>query len=460
MTKAKNKTGIDRFCPKVRMFKLSDIHPAEYNPRVIDADARQGLAKCLERFGLVELPIVNIHSGKNVIVGGNQRYEIMKAAGVTKCLCIVVDFTPADEKLLNLALNNPALQGRFSEQLDGYIDQLGDEISNEQDLLDLRIEKLRSDISNASDVGEVDDDYVPDIPKKARTKAGDLWQLGDHRLICGDCLCSETIDKLFAGPKLRADLVVTDPPYNMNYQSKSLGGVRNDKMKEPEFVQFILASAHTIQMRLRNGGSYYICMSAAEYPTVFHQLRKLGLKGRQIIWAKRYIGLGGQDYRPQYEVILFGNIGDRRRRTWNGQRSGSDLWMFDSDRGVIAREDGGGMVIEVGQGLDTVQILLSKKIEGKVYSFNGSVSDLWQLSRELGGYVHPTQKPIALAIRAIQNSSNADDIVFDPFCGSGTTLIAAEKLGRKCYAIELDEKYCDVILERWEKRTEQKARKI
>jgi DNA modification methylase len=204
---------------------------------------------------------------------------------------------------------------------------------------------------------------------------------------------------------------------------------------------------------LRQGGSYYVCMSAAEYAMVIYQLRKLGYAGAPIIWVKPSIGLGAQEYRPQYEVILYGYKGPRKKRTWNGKRKESNLWDMDPDRGVTARKaDGGGMILEFGLGFNTVSVLFSECLDGTVINCDGATSDLWQVGREyVGGYVHPTQKPTALVKRAILNSTEKGDLVVDGFLGSGTTMVAAEESGRVCYGIEQDERFVAVNLERMER---------
>jgi len=444
--------------PEFRKFRLSDLNPAVYNPRIISDESLEGLQSCLAKYGCVEPIVVNVRDGRNVIVGGHQRQKaLIKLHGRdAEATCAVVDLDTADEKLLNLALNNPHIQGDFISDLDSYIDQIRGELDDDQAYFDLQIDKLRGEIGDVET--EKDPDEVPEVPDEAITQPGDTWILGDHKLICGDSTDEQLINGLLDGNQ--ADMVFTDPPYNMAYKSKALGGIKNDNMAEAEFVRFILASMLSVKKSLRRGGSYYVCMSAAEYPLVFHQLRKLGMSGKQIVWMKPSAGMGSQEYRPQYEVMLFGYAGSRDDRTWNGGRKQSDLWEFDLNSGVIAREDGDGMIIEVGSGIETAQICLDTRSEGTVFSFDGNSSDIWKFGRAKGGYVHPTQKPISLVERAIYNSSNTGDLVLEPFAGSGTTIIACERMKRRCFAIELDPKYCDVIVNRWQEWTGKTAERI
>jgi DNA modification methylase len=162
------------------------------------------------------------------------------------------------------------------------------------------------------------------------------------------------------------------------------------------------------------------------------------------------MGMGSQDYRPQVELILYGVRGNKSKRTWNAARRESDLWEFDPDKPVIAYpDDGNGTVIEFGTGMETVKVVCSGRVEGRVVHLDGQETDIWHEGRESSRYVHPTQKPVALIERAIVNSTKQGNLVFDPFLGSGSTLIACELHGRKCIGCELDQKFADVIRKRW-----------
>jgi len=171
-------------CPEIRTFKVSDLNPAEYNPRQIDDEALAGLAKSVAKFGLVELIIVNVRNGRNVIVGGHQRFKVVQQSGVQTIDCIVVDLSTEDEKLLNLSLNNPHIQGQFIDAVSDYIAKLKDQIPDEQDILDLRLDELMGEIEATE--GLTDDDAVPEPPKEAITQPGDLWLLGAY-WECDNC---------------------------------------------------------------------------------------------------------------------------------------------------------------------------------------------------------------------------------------------------------------------------------
>lgn len=427
---------------KIELMKLSSIKPYPNNPRINDA-AIDAVMKSLRDFGIRQSIVVD---KDHVIVVGHARYKAALQLKLDRFPVHVADnLTDAQIRAYRIADNKTA---EFAEwDTDRLIVELSELRSENFDMDSLGFDDAELDelLGDATDIAI--EDVAPELPEVAVSEPGKIYQLGRHRLMCGDSLNPENI-KLLTAEKW-ADMVFTDPPYNMNYQSKNLGGIKNDKMSEAKFVSFILASLMAMKKSMSPTASYYICMSAAEYPTVYHQLRKCGMSGRQIIWVKPAAGLGGQEYRPQYEVMLFGYLGSRSERVWNGERRQSDIWDFLPERPLVAREEHGDTVIELGDGVETTQIHLDGKVSGAVAFFDGSTSDLWRFARPNGTYVHPTQKPVALVERAIENSSRPDDLVLDIFGGSGSTLIACENTGRRACLMELDPKYCDVIRRRY-----------
>ena len=241
--------------------------------------------------------------------------------------------------------------------------------------------------------GLIEDDEIPEV-KESKVKRGDIWQLGEHRIMCGDSTSSDDVAKLMNGDK--ADMVFTDPPYNVAFNGRSgkFDVIKNDKLKDDDFNTFINEFAntlHTLDIKIK----YIWCNWK------FYDVLKCKFNFNAcIVWAKNVFGLG-RGYRHQHEFCLF---------------------------------------------------------EGKLDDGINNESDLWNIAKD-SKYIHPTQKPTALAERAFGNHKNALSVL-DVFLGSGSTLIAAEKLKRKCYGMELDEKYCDVVIERWEQYTGKKAEKI
>ena len=251
--------------------------------------------------------------------------------------------------------------------------------------------------------GLTDDDDVPDTPEEPISKLGDIWQLGKHRLLCGDATKEEDVNKLMDGNK--ADMVFTDPPYGVDYE-----GIANDNLKGKDYRDFLLSVWFLVDSVLDGGSNYYVWHSDSHAYEVIGSLRDIGwqqAKPSTIHWVKDSLVLSQGDYHSRNEPCLYG-------------------W---------------------------------KKGEGRCRVKDRKQDTIWEANRPKKAEGHPTMKPIELCVRAIKNSSNDKYKVIDPFLGSGSTLIACEKLNRICYGIELDPKYCDVIIKRWEQWTGEKATK-
>lgn len=258
--------------------------------------------------------------------------------------------------------------------------------------------------------GLTDEDEVPQAPEEPKTKLGDIWVLGNHRLMCGDSTNIDEVDKLMHVEN--ADMIFTDPPYGMRYGGGRAGGKTDGTMKKfgvikgddkrgdclIDLVRSALSSAYA---RTKKGAAWYVCFTWRTYSEFEKSLHTK--PNACIVWDKKSIGLGtNKGYRPQHEFIFY--------------------------------------------------------IDGEEWHGDKSQSDVWHITRgNTGGYAHPTQKPVELIEIALNNSSKPEDIILDVFGGSGSTLIAAEKLGRKARIMELDPKYCDVIVKRWEDFTGRKA---
>jgi len=223
MTRKAKKQGVTRSdpgVPSVAVFGLEELQTADYNPRVISDEALAGLTHSVQRFGCVEPIVVNVRGGGRRIVGGHQRLKALAALGVTKVLCVTVRCTPAEEKLLNLTLNNPLIQGRFIREIESHIAQLRQELGSEGAFVDLRITALQRELgAEGEKEGRVPDDDVPKPPKKAVTKPGDLWRLGEHRLLCGDSTQPADVERLMG--KDHASRFATDPPYCVDYTGRN-----------------------------------------------------------------------------------------------------------------------------------------------------------------------------------------------------------------------------------------------
>ncbi len=277
------------------------------------------------------------------------------------------------------------------------------------------------------------DDIIPDSAP-AIAQIGQIWALGRHRLMCGDSTDKEAVVRLMDGKK--ADMVFTDPPYNVNYSGRgkeTKNKIENDNQTEQAFREFLEKSFNNLKEFLKVEGGAYICYASRTHREFEDSLNKANFEVRnQIIWVKLVASMGWGDYRWKHEPILYchqkGNTidfyGDRKQYTqWDEERS--DEWLLKMIKKEIKKQEDGG-------------------------------STVWRFGREFN-YKHPTQKPVQMIMKGVLNSSKADDIILDLFLGSGATLITAEITNRICYGMELDPKYVDVIIKRWEDYTGKKA---
>jgi len=392
---------------------LEELNPAHYNPR---KDLKPGdpeyekLKKSIIEFDYIDPIVWNERTGR--VVGGHQRLKILRELGHEQIEVSVVDLPEEKEKALNLALNKTGGDWDLPKLKDLLVEL-------DVDLSDIEItgfdenelEELISQFRDPIDVAEDDFDVEEEVSKidEPITKPGDIWQLGRHRLMCGDATVRSDVDKLMAG-KL-AHMVFTDPPYNVDYSGKTKDAlkIKNDKMGDDEFYKFLFDAFANMFAFTAQGRAVYICHADSEGLNFRRALIESGWLLKQcIIWAKNSIVMGRQDYHWQHEPILYG---------W--KPGASHQWF-------------GG------------------RKEATVWNFN----------KPLRNAEHPTIKPVGIPARAIQNSSKENEIILDLFGGSGSTLIAAEQIERIAYLMELDPVYCDVIVKRWEQSTGQKVERL
>ena len=374
----------------------ADLLPADYNPRkdLKPGDAEyEKLKRSIEQFGYVEPVIWNKTTGR--VVGGHQRLKVLMDMGMTKVDCVVVEMDEDKEKALNIALNKISgdwdkdklalliadLQGAdFDVSLTGF---------EPAEIDDLFKDTLKD--------GVKDDDFDvgAELEKPTMTKHGDIWTLGRHRLICGDSTKAETYDLLMGSTK--ANLVITDPPYNVNYEG-SAGKIKNDNMADDTFYNFLLDAYTQMHSAMADDASIYVFHADTEGLNFRRAFADAGfyLSGC-CIWKKQSLVLGRSPYQWQHEPCLYGWKKNGKHQWYTGRKE-TTIWEFDKP----------------------------KK--------NGD---------------HPTMKPIPLLAYPIMNSSMSNSVVLDPFGGSGSTLIACEQTDRICYTVELDEKFCDVIVKRY-----------
>lgn len=299
----------------------------------------------------------------------------------------------------------------------------------------------------------VDEDDVPDLPRKAKSKPGQIYELGSHRVACGDCRNVVLLDHVFGGEL--AGLVFTDPPYNVNYEVAGHEKIANDNMAAEEFAEFLGEVMRVIAGRLKDGAACYVAHADSEGEAFRRAYRESGLLLKQsLVWVKNALVMGRSDYHWKHEPILYGWKPGKRHR-WFGGRKKTTVW--DESEGVSIEElDGGRYRVTFALGCDTFVLECSEL--DLVRPGSPHSQSIWRFDKPRKSSEHPTMKPVALVARALENSSRKGDLVFDPFGGSGSTLIACEQTGRRCVTVELDPCYVDVIVKRWEEYTGSKAK--
>ena len=380
---------------------IDEINPYENNPRDND-DAVDAVANSIKEFGWQQ-PIVVDNGG--VIIAGHTRYKAAKKLGLKHVPVVVADnLTPDQVKAYRLADNKTA------ELADWDMDLLNDELDQirDIDMSDFGFDDLDSLELEDADTAK-DDNFDEATPTEPKSKSGQIYQLGRHRLMCGDSTNKSDVKELMGG--YQADLLLTDPPYNVDYtgKQKSKMKIDNDHLENDEFYKFLSSAFSNAKQVMKAGAAYYVWYASSQAINFNKALNDNGLKVREeLIWKKNQIVMGRQDYQWQHEPCLYG---------WN--EDGSHAWYSDRKQSTILSFD------------------------------KPQRSDL-----------HPTMKPIPLFDYQIKNSSKAGDIVLDLFGGSGTSIMACEQDGRTCYTMEFDPKYVDVIIKRWEEFTGKKAKLI
>jgi len=381
---------------KVELLAIDKVIPYANNPRKND-NAITKVAASIKEFGFRQPIVVD---NEYVVVAGHTRLLAARALGLTVVpVHIAEGLTDAQIKAYRIADNRSNQDAEWDDELLklelGSLESHGFNLElTGFDLDELNNLMLSSDDNEACSA----DDAIPEISEKVITKPGDLWILGKrHRLLCADSTDPKSIDTVMAGNT--AHMIFTDPPYNVDYTNDSGDKIHNDNLGD-EFYSFLLSSCKNMLKVCK--GAVYVCMSASE----LHNLHKAfstagGHWSTFIVWVKNHFALGRSDYQRQYETILYG-WAEGNKHHWCGDRNQSDVWNF----------------------------------------VKPSSNDL-----------HPTMKPVELVSHAIENSSQVKDFILDPFAGSGSTLIACEKLNRSARLIEIDPKYCDVIIKRWQDLT-------
>ena len=375
--------------------KIAEVTPYANNPRNNDA-AVESVAKSIEKFGFIGAIILN---KDKVIINGHTRVKACKKLGMETVPAIIVDhLTKEQEDALRIADNKTGEIAEWNEDLlraelkaleeAGFgIEDLGFDNSELEALLE-------GDVSVS--VGETDPNAAPEVPEVAVSRLGEVYVLGNHRLVCGDSTKAEDVGRVCKEGE--ADMWLTDPPYNVAYEGSNGLTIQNDSMEDVKFREFLRTAFGHAEKALKPGAPFYIFHADSEGYNFRGACHDIGLRVRQcLVWKKNALVLGRQDYQWIHEPCLYG-WKDGGPHPWYADRSQTTVMEFNKPK----KND-----------------------------------------------VHPTMKPVEMLVYLLQNSSKRGDVVLDTFGGSGSTLIACEQTGRVCKTVELDPRYCDAIRRRW-----------
>lgn len=417
--------------------EIGSVTPYDRNPRRND-DAVDAVAESIEQFGF-KVPIVIDSEG--TIVAGHTRFKAAKRLGMRQVPVIVADdLTPEQVRAFRLADN------KVAELADWDWDLLADELEG---IETIDMEQFGFDADFDIETGEPeaeDDGYEVDPPEEPISRTGDVYRLGDHVLVVGDSTDPDTIAKAMdaMGEGLDADLLLTDPPYNIDYEGKTKDALKIDNDAwddEGSFVDFLTDALTAAMQRVRQGGGFYVWHASSTVGSFLEACRRAGMQVRQtIIWNKSIFSLGRQDYQWKHEPCLYG-WKDGAAHYFTEDRTLSTVWDCPEE-------------------WEPEKAKKAELVEFAKRAIKALEPDVWDCEKPSRSALHPTMKPIPLMARAIVNSTRKGDVVLDPFGGSGSTLMACEQMGRRCATVELDPHYADVIIDRWEQYTGREAEKI
>ena len=390
----------------IQKINIEKLKAAEYNPRKDlkpEDEEYQKIKRSILEFGYVAPIIVNADM---TVIGGHQRLKVLKELGYEEVECNVVDLDKTKEKALNIALNK--ITGEWdNSKLEELLAELK-ETDIDMDMTGFTFDEVDNILKDIE--GSKEDDFDLDQAlneiEEPITRPGDIWILGKNRLMCGDSTQKEQVMRLM--DKQDADMLLTDPPYNVDYEGKTVDALKieNDNMTSTEFYNFLLDSFRNMFEVTKCGSSVYVFHADTEGLNFRNAFNAVGFKLAQcLVWVKNTFVMGRQDYQWRHEPILYG-------------------W---------------------------------KEGAGHYFINDRKQSTVLEFDKPTRNAEHPTMKPIDLLVYLIKNSSKENDLILDLFGGSGSTLIAAEQVKRRCYTMEQDPKYCDVIVKRWELLTGEKA---
>jgi DNA modification methylase len=427
--------------PSLDYLPVDSLVPYERNARTHSAAQVEQIARSITEFGFTNPLLVDERSR---IIAGHGRLQAARSLRMAEVPCMVlVGLTDAQRRALILADNKIALNSGWDLAL--LSSELADLKADGFDLTLTGFSLEELDAMTPELVPEADPDDAPDLPVEPKTKPGDVYVLGPHRLVCGDSTSIDNLDRLMRGE--RADMCWTDPPYNVAYETKA-GKIANDDLGDTEFRDFLSGAFACAFAALKPGGSIYVAHADTEGLNFRAAFTGAGFKlSGCLIWRKDSLVLGRSDYQWQHEPILYGwKPGSAHR--WYGGRKLTTMIDLNQDAMPFTRRPDGRYEIRIG---DSVMV-----IDGTA-TIEEVIPSVIREAKPKRSDGHPTMKPVALIERMLRNNARPGDIVLDLFGGSGSTLIAAERLGMCARLSELDPGYCDVIVGRYEAYTGRKA---
>ena len=421
--------------PDICDVRMSDIRPAPYNPREISQESLAGLRQSLEKFGMVDLLVVNKRNMH--IISGHQRFKILQEEGVESVEAIIVDVDEVTEMAMNVTLNSQEVTGRWTAALIPLLEKLRTEDAG--GYIALRMKELRQqvaelEIENMGDGKTLPDD-IPEPPKEAITKKGDLWILGEHRLLCGDSTIDEDVSRLMDGHK--AALWATDPPYCVDYTGANRPNGGRDwsnvyhEIDIPDAVDFMRKFLTVGLKHIQEKTALYMWHASKRKSDIEGVCKELGiLIHQEIVWVKPCVILTFSFYSWRHEPCLL-------------------MWVKGHKPDYKPKNKSIGSVWTVG---------FLRSGDPTTPEYHTDVWELdWEGKKRNSGLDHPTVKPTEVFAIPMRVHTTPGDICYEPFSGSGSQIIAGERLNRRVFAMELEPVFCDVAVRRWEEFTGKKA---
>lgn len=420
---------------KIVYLPPGDLVPYEHNAKRHPPEQVEHIANSIREFGFRQPIVVD---ADNVVVIGHGRLMAAQRLGLeTVPVVRADDLTEEQIKALRLADNK-------TNESEWDMQELLAELSELEMDFDMSLFGFDKDSNGEADDAEIEEDEPPEPPEEPKAKPGDVYQLGQHRLMCGDSTNPDDVNKLLNGAEI--DMLLTDPPYNVNLGSiptpteTNIRPIMNDNMDEDDFIHFLSSALWNAERHMRAGAAYYIWYAGLhhiEFESAIRNVETFKIH-EQLVWVKSHFVLGrNSDYQWMHEPCLYG---------W---KTGAEHYFTDSRAESTVIEDEQVKLSTMKKG-DLIQ--LCERLMGL-----NQANTILRADRPMSADMHPTVKPQALLVPLIRNSSKRGWNVLDLFGGSGSTLIASEQTGRKCYMMELDPHYVDVIIARWEKLTGEKA---